>query len=85
MHPLEKIWEENLSYHHFEDGLDEVKPHSKSQFWMVLPPEILKNPIIFFVCFSGHLHRRGIPFFRDLASCPIGVEKGISLPPVHSV
>ena len=34
-----------------------------------------------FFCFSGRLHRRkvGIPFFRDLASHPRGVEKGTSL------
>ncbi len=40
-----------------------------------------------FVCFSGRHRRRksGIPFFRDLASRPRGVEKGASLPPVLMV
>ncbi len=40
-----------------------------------------------YVCFSGHLHRRkvSVPFFRDLASRPRGVEKGTSLPPVLMV
>ena len=40
-----------------------------------------------FVCFSGRLHRRkvGIPFFRDLASRPRGVDKGVSPPLVLMV
>ena len=40
-----------------------------------------------FVCFSGRFHRRkvGIPFFRDLALRPRGVEKGTSLPLVLMV
>ncbi len=55
--------------------------------WLEEVKKSQKFSDLMFVCFSGCLHRRnvGIPFFRDLASRPRGVEKGASLPPVLMV